>query len=55
MTRRPPRTTRRNLILGAGGAGAGLALAPLERHIAVAAPSAAQDEAKGGTITFAYH
>jgi peptide/nickel transport system substrate-binding protein len=48
------RTTRRNLILGAGGVSAGLALAPLERHIAGAAPRAAQDAAKGGTITFAY-
>ena len=54
MNRRPLRTTRRNLILGAGGASAGLALAPLGRHIAVAAPRTAQDAPKGGTVTFAY-
>ena len=54
MNRRPLRTTRRNLILSAGGASAGLALTPLERHIAVAAASTAQEAAKGGTITFAY-
>src|SRR5215211_5799577 len=54
MNRRPLRTTRRNLIVSAGGAGAGLALTPLGRHIAHAAPSTAQDAAKGGTVTFAY-
>ena len=54
MNRRPPRTTRRNLIMGAGGASAGLALTSLERHFTVAAPGAAQEAVKGGTITFAY-
>src|SRR5215212_2729453 len=54
MNRKPLRTTRRNLILSAGGASAGLALAPLGRHVAEAASSTAQDAAKGGAITFAY-
>src|SRR5262245_39191965 len=54
MNTRPLRTTRRNLMLGAGGASASLALLPLERHLGIASASAAQDESKAGTITFAY-
>jgi peptide/nickel transport system substrate-binding protein len=53
MNQMPTQTTRRRLIQTAGGAAAGLALAPLGARVAHAAPRA-QDDAKGGTVTYAY-
>ena len=53
MNRTPTQTTRRRLIQTAGGAAAGLALAPLGARVAQAAPQS-QDAAKGGTVTYAY-
>ena len=54
MYRESRRTTRRNLILGAGGVTAGLAFAPLGRAARSRPAARAQDAAKGGTLTYAF-
>jgi peptide/nickel transport system substrate-binding protein len=48
------RSTRRNLILGAAGAAAGVTLASLGSRRAAALSMALQDPQKGGTLTYAF-